>query len=63
MLIQVSMMRLSFAKKEAADFSADEAELLDVIDTLGRAIGILERYRTGVGPLVPDQSHMDGTSI
>jgi chromosome segregation ATPase len=29
--------------KEAADFAAEDAELVDVIDTLGRAIGILER--------------------
>jgi len=29
--------------KEAADFSAAEAELADGLDTLGRAIGILER--------------------
>jgi chromosome segregation ATPase len=30
-------------EKEAADFSAAEAELVDGVDTLGRAIGILER--------------------
>jgi len=30
-------------EKEAADFSAAEAELADGLDTLGRAIGILER--------------------
>merc|ERR1719517_126201 len=30
-------------KKEAADFAANEAELVDVIDTLSRAISILER--------------------
>jgi len=30
-------------KKEAADFKANEGELLDIIDTLGRAVGILER--------------------
>merc|ERR1719163_734059 len=29
--------------KEAADFAAEEKELSEVIDTLGRAIGILER--------------------
>merc|ERR1719271_1642121 len=29
--------------KEAADFAAEEKELEEVIDTLGRAIGILER--------------------
>jgi len=29
--------------KETADFTANEAELVDVIDTLGRATGILER--------------------
>jgi uncharacterized protein YlxW (UPF0749 family) len=29
--------------KESADFAAEEKELSDVIDTLGRAIGILER--------------------
>jgi chromosome segregation ATPase len=29
--------------KEAADFSADETELLEVIDTLSRAIGIVEK--------------------
>merc|ERR1719223_1288443 len=30
-------------KKEVSEFSANEAELLDVIDTLGRAINILSR--------------------
>merc|ERR1712217_878455 len=30
-------------KKEAGEFAANEAELLDVIDTLGRAINILSR--------------------
>jgi len=30
-------------EKEAADFSAAEAELVDGVDTLGRAVGILER--------------------
>merc|ERR1719476_1072451 len=30
-------------KKEAGEFATNEAELLDVIDTLGRAINILER--------------------
>jgi chromosome segregation ATPase len=30
-------------EKEAADFAAAEAELVDGVDTLGRAIGILER--------------------
>merc|ERR1719189_981308 len=30
-------------EKEAADFAAEEAELVDSIDTLGRAIGILEK--------------------
>merc|ERR1719382_43706 len=30
-------------EKEAADFSANEAELVDVVDTLARAEGILER--------------------
>ena len=29
--------------KEAADFAANEAELVDVVDTLGRATSILER--------------------
>lgn len=29
--------------KEASDFSASEAELMDAVDTLGRAVGILER--------------------
>jgi len=29
--------------KENADFAAEEAELVDGVDTLGRAIGILER--------------------
>jgi len=29
--------------KEAADYAANEAELVDVVDTLGRAISILER--------------------
>lgn len=33
----------SVRKKEAADFSADEAELLETIDTLGRASHILAR--------------------
>merc|ERR1712113_673559 len=28
--------------KEAAEFAANEAELMDVIDTLGRAINIIE---------------------
>merc|ERR1719382_484680 len=30
-------------EKESADFKSNQAELVDVIDTLGRAIGILER--------------------
>jgi len=30
-------------EKEAADFAAGEGELVDTVDTLGRAIGILER--------------------
>merc|ERR1719245_2398690 len=30
-------------EKEASDFTAKEAELVDVVDTLGRAIGILEK--------------------
>merc|ERR1719326_2540818 len=30
-------------EKEEADFKAEEAELVDGVDTLGRAIGILER--------------------
>merc|ERR1719163_2758961 len=30
-------------EKEEADFAAEEAELVDGVDTLGRAIGILER--------------------
>merc|ERR550532_1462718 len=30
-------------EKEAADFAAAEAELVDGVDTLGRAIGIIER--------------------
>merc|ERR1719254_99890 len=30
-------------EKEAADFKASEAELVDSVDTLGRAIGILEK--------------------
>merc|ERR1711920_460146 len=30
-------------EKEAADFAANEAELLDAIDTLGRALSILEK--------------------
>jgi hypothetical protein len=30
-------------KKEAADFSAEESELINIIDTLERAIGILEK--------------------
>jgi len=30
-------------EKEAADFSSAEAELADAVDTLGRAIGIIER--------------------
>jgi chromosome segregation ATPase len=30
-------------EKEAADFAAAEAEMVDAVDTLGRAIGILER--------------------
>merc|ERR1719158_2609884 len=30
-------------EKEAADFAANEAELVNVVDTLGRAEGILER--------------------
>jgi len=29
--------------KEASDFAASEAELMDAVDTLGRAVGILER--------------------
>jgi len=33
----------SIREKEEADFSAGETELLDVIDTLGRAVTILER--------------------
>ena len=33
----------SIREKEAADFSASETELLDVVDTIGRAITILER--------------------
>mmetsp|Transcript_14869 Transcript_14869/g.39651 ORF Transcript_14869/g.39651 Transcript_14869/m.39651 type:complete len:669 (+) Transcript_14869:58-2064(+) len=31
-------------EKESADFSAEKAELMDIIDTLERAIGILERH-------------------
>merc|ERR1719245_1006160 len=30
-------------EKEATDFTAKEAELVDVVDTLGRAIGLLEK--------------------
>merc|ERR1719264_1397050 len=30
-------------EKEAADFAAEEAELMDTIDTLGRAIGIISK--------------------
>jgi chromosome segregation ATPase len=30
-------------EKEAADFASAEAELADAVDTLGRAIGIIER--------------------
>jgi len=30
--------------KEAADFAAEEKELMETIDTLGRAIGILEKH-------------------
>lgn len=33
----------SVREKEAADFTAAEAELADGVDTLGRAIGIIER--------------------
>merc|ERR1719310_2085265 len=33
----------SVREKEEADFKAEEAELVDGVDTLGRAIGILER--------------------
>merc|ERR1740138_1261266 len=31
-------------EKEAADFSAEKAELTDIIDTLERAIGLLEKH-------------------
>lgn len=31
--------------KENADFVAEEAELVDIVDTIGRAIGIIERER------------------
>jgi len=30
-------------KKEASDFAASEAEMMDAVDTLGRAVGVLER--------------------
>jgi len=30
-------------KKEASDFSASEAEMMDAVDTLSRAVGVLER--------------------
>ena len=34
---------LQVREKEAADFAAAEAELVDSIDTLGRAINIIQR--------------------
>jgi len=34
-------------EKEHADFAANEAELADAVDTLGRAIGIIERNMKG----------------
>jgi len=34
-------------EKEHADFAANEAELADAVDTLGRAIGIIERTMKG----------------
>jgi len=34
---------VTIRKKEAADFSASEAELMDTVDTLGRAVAILSK--------------------
>merc|ERR1719321_42017 len=38
--------------KEAADFAAEEKELMDTTDSLGRAVGILERELPGGASLL-----------
>jgi len=47
-------------EKENADFQAAEAELADAVDTLGRAIGIIERNMQGSALL---QSKVDTSSL
>merc|ERR1719343_50406 len=41
-------------EKESADFAAEKAELMDIIDTLERAIGLLERH--GASMLQPQSA-------
>jgi len=52
-------------EKEAADFKAEETELVDVVDTLQRAIGILEREMSkhGSASMLQEQLQHAGTVV